>query len=323
MSFSHFRVGLLYSPPRDWTDIDVGQIREDFSQVANLGFDLVHISLPWEFLWPAPQRASQVAVGKTIALLDAAGARDLSVVISLFAGTPSYVQGRSPWADATALRAQACQLDYVTNRLKDHPAAFVWELGCAHDDAWGPPNSDEAWLWGHTVCLEFRRHSAQPIWLTLASASRLWRELASFVDVAGVALPPEIPQYTGDPGKALFPAFSCVIAATLAKMPTYAVMQPGNLLIGSLGTTPETTLRSLREVGAVALFLPCPTILKTGPLAHVALKIANFHKRRRLPLNEVKMLSEAEISELGDDRTARVSDLFEAFAKRMTAALSV
>lgn len=312
MPFSHFRIGLDYVPPRGWADFDVLGVAADFAFVADLGLDLVRVTLPWEFLCPTPERASQVAMGKLLALLDTAAGRGLAVVPALFEGVPAYLEGRSPWTDAVALRTQVRQAHQVGERFGGHPAVAAWDFGAAPDLHWPEAGPDDAWLWAQVACAEFRRAVPQPVILALAGDAAPWPDVRDHVDFAAVvpARGPGVGRWPHDP---LVPAFRAALASNLAGRPAVAIGVDPEAPDAPAATYYRDALEALWRAGTVAAFPSHGRLCREGGVRPHAEDLASFARERR-PLQEVPGHIKADRDRFRADPEGTLKALFHEFA---------
>lgn len=62
---------------------DVGEVRDELSHIADIGFDFVRLALPWEVLQPSATRIRPALLNRLLLLLDAAEAAQLNVQLTL------------------------------------------------------------------------------------------------------------------------------------------------------------------------------------------------------------------------------------------------
>lgn len=156
-----FLLGVNYWPRRKamgwWARFDLGEVREEFALIRELGLDLVRVFLLWDDFQPAPETVAPAALDHLRQTADAAAERGLRLDITFFTGhmsgpnwpprwllgtpgvstpRPIVVQGRrlagpyrNPFSDPPALAAERRLLDAVVGALKDHPAVALWNLG--------------------------------------------------------------------------------------------------------------------------------------------------------------------------------------------------
>jgi endo-1,4-beta-mannosidase len=177
-----FLLGVNYWPRRKamywWSDFDAGEVREEFSLIAELGMQVVRIFLLWDDWQPTPDSVSSACLKHLITVADIAAEYGLQLDVTFFTGHmsgPNWAPGwlrdehgpapshhlrqlvsggqvvpgayRNPFHDAVAIGAEKLLLSTVVKALKDHPAIWMWNLGNEPDlFAW--PNdaaSGQAW----------------------------------------------------------------------------------------------------------------------------------------------------------------------------------
>ncbi len=314
MPFARFRVGLDYAPPRGWADFDAVGLGADLDLCADLGIDLVRIALPWDFLGPSPERASQVAMGKLLASLDAAHARKIEVMPAILAGKPPYLADREPWDDPYALRVQIRHLRQLGERFRSHPAIVAWDLGATPDRAWGPPAPDAAWLWAHAICAEWKRLVPRsPLVVAFRDGAGPWDDLREHLDYAGVALDPAAPAAFGRwPQDPLVPAFRAALAAQASGRPVIvtAYDMPGE---APAGTYHREALEAAWKAGAIAMFASFGALRFEGGMRPHSDDLAAYARQRR-PIQPVPAHVNVDRERFQADPEAALKASFHAFA---------
>jgi endo-1,4-beta-mannosidase len=93
-------LGIGYLPtqtgPRFWRQFDAGEIREDFSHIAELGLEAVRVPLFWHDFQPGVDRIAPRMLDRFGAFLDIAADHHLKVVAGLWAG---FWDGALWWPD--------------------------------------------------------------------------------------------------------------------------------------------------------------------------------------------------------------------------------
>ncbi|MGC9358716.1 MAG: glycoside hydrolase 5 family protein, partial [Anaerolineae bacterium] len=177
-----FILGVNYWPRRKamywWSDFDAGEVRKEFSVIAELGLHLVRIFLLWEDWQPAPNAVNGEALDNLETVCDIAADLGLELDVTFFVGHmsgPSWVPGWmlhhhepvpdhvrqvvsdgravdagyvNPYTDLLAQRASEILLQGVVSRLKDHPGVGMWNLGNEPDLFARPPAAamGQAWV---------------------------------------------------------------------------------------------------------------------------------------------------------------------------------
>ncbi len=313
MAFAHFRIGLNYEPPRGWADFDAQGLARDFAFIADLGIDLVRAAIPWEFLCPTPDRASQVGMGKLLSTLDAAAARNLQVIPAVLEGTPGYLAGRSPWDDAAVIRIQVRQLRQIGERFGGHQAIAAWDLGAVPDRHWAGLSADAAWLWAHVVCGEFRRAVPQPLMVTFAREAAPWPHIRDHIDFAGVAVDPAGATVGRWPHDPLVPAFSAVVASTLSGRPAFATDLDPQGPEEPSATYYREALEALWRAGAAGAFASHARLRRQPDTRSHAADLAHFARDCR-PLQPVPDGVRVDPEQFQADPTGALRALFHEFA---------
>lgn len=179
MLVARFRLGINYWPRSSamyaWERFDLGEIREDFARVAELGFDLVRFFLSWEAFAPEPATIDGAAIARLGAIMDALADRGLQAMPTLFCGHMSGVNWLPPWtldprtphgrfrtiaggttspygigdfyADPRLLQAQLLLARRAGESLRDHPALLAWDIGNEFSNLREPASPADAAQW--------------------------------------------------------------------------------------------------------------------------------------------------------------------------------
>ncbi len=138
-----FSLGLNYWPRCTslamWRDFDPGEVRDDFARIAALGLDTVRIFLLWDDFQPEPGAVAAVMLERLATVADAAHAAGLRAVPVLCCGQLAGNVRLPAWARASRgvrdlysgpmLDAQLAFARAVGERLREHPAVRVWDIG--------------------------------------------------------------------------------------------------------------------------------------------------------------------------------------------------
>lgn len=178
-----FVLGVNYWPRRKamgwWTRFDLGEVRDEFDLVADLGLDVVRVFLLWDDWQPRPDEVSTACLAHLGQVLDTAAERGLGVDVTFFTGHmsgPNWAPGwllrdgppdpgptprtvvsgghrvarayRNPFRDPVALQAAERLLRAVVERFRDHPGVWLWNLGNEPDlFAWpATPAAGRTWV---------------------------------------------------------------------------------------------------------------------------------------------------------------------------------
>ena len=129
-----FSIGVTYWPRRKgpllWAELDRGEVRDEFQQLAAIGLNTLRLPLHWEEFQPRPERVSTTALRALEHMLDLASDTALRVVPELLpvavAGAihiPAWTTAASFAADMT-LATKFGPLVIVRN---EHRPPLVWE----------------------------------------------------------------------------------------------------------------------------------------------------------------------------------------------------
>ncbi len=179
MTNQPFMGAVLYTPARQkqhgWQEIDWAVVRDQFSQLAELGVRQVVLRPPWGQLQPRPQRIDRVSMANLERCLDAAQAAKLNAMVALLGVTAwgaftlpewhnnpdvvGWLQGRTTQPVAT--QGAAVIIDGRWQRL--HSAN---------------PFTTEAWQQAHHLLIQtvmgyFASHSAISHWMLAEGWSQL------------------------------------------------------------------------------------------------------------------------------------------------------
>lgn len=184
-----FVMGVNYWPRRKamywWKEFDVGEVRDEFAEIAALGARVVRIFPLWEDFQPEPWSISSQQLDNLARVMDAADAAELRVMPALFNGNMSGVfwlprwaltdgartipalqvvgsgysnrQPRDLFGDAFMLRAELLLVRVMVSTFAAHPALFGWDLANELDEVRNPRSYDAGWLWSYLLCEEVRK----------------------------------------------------------------------------------------------------------------------------------------------------------------------
>ncbi len=162
-----------------WQRFDLGEMREDFARIRELGFDIVRFFLTWEAFAPERQRIEVRALRRFESVLDALADAQLLAMPTLFCGHMSGVNWLPPWtldpsqphgrfrtytdgalspygigdfyADEELLAAQRLLAQSVAECATRHPAVFAWDLGNEFSNLREPATPQDAAAWSGIV----------------------------------------------------------------------------------------------------------------------------------------------------------------------------
>ncbi len=202
-----FVLGVNYWPRRKamywWRDFDDGEVREEFAIIRDIGMKVVRIFLLWDDFQPQPDSVHPDRLKHLEAVCDIAEAHGLGLDVTFFTGHMSgpnwaprwlldanaprpskwlkqlvsdakVVSGsyRNPFHDPIALSAERLLLRTVVERLHQHPAIWMWNLGNEPDlFAWPKTQQDgRAWVREMTQLIK-EIDTVHPVTCGLHSAS--------------------------------------------------------------------------------------------------------------------------------------------------------
>lgn len=180
-----FLLGINYWPRKKavywWENFDAGEVREEFSQIRDIGITHVRFFLLWESFQPTPTTVSSRSLRDLRKVCDIAAELGLKLQPTFFTGHMSGPNWTPPWLvdPKTPRRAderQLCSLQNavgypntiyntytepfviaaedlllrtVCGELKDHPAIWGYSLGNEPDLFCKPPNAQVGRQWIH------------------------------------------------------------------------------------------------------------------------------------------------------------------------------
>jgi endo-1,4-beta-mannosidase len=191
---ARFLLGVNYWPRTSamamWSRFDAGEVDEDFAHIAALGFDVVRFFLRWEAFQPGPDEISEDALHKFETLIERAGARGLRVMPTLFCGHMSGINWMPEWTLETRevdsrfrivtsegvtrraiadfytgelLEAQRTFVRALGERVRDHPAILVWDLGNEFSNMRAPASPHDAEHWSAALTHDLFESSNLPV----------------------------------------------------------------------------------------------------------------------------------------------------------------
>lgn len=258
-----FTLGVNYWPRRKamywWSNFDLGEVREEFSVIRELGLKVVRIFLLWEDFQPEPDLVSQEALKNLVTVADIAAENGLGLDVTFFTGhmsgpnwSPRWLLGgklpyeggygwirdvvcegkttdqgyRNMFHDEMALDAERLLLKTVVSRLKDHPGIWMWNLG-NEPDLFAFPNSSEegaAWV-KEMVGIIKEIDSKHPVTIGLHGASLNFDngfrvdKIYKHTDIAVMHSYPMYTPWARQPLDPDFVPFTCALTAALAGKP--------------------------------------------------------------------------------------------------------
>lgn len=257
-----FILGVNYWPRRKamywWSDFDAGEVREEFSVIAELGMKVVRIFLLWDDWQPTPDAVAPDCLKHIVTVADIAAENSLGLDITFFTGhmsgpnwSPRWLHDpqaappsphlrqlvsqakvvpgayRNPFHDTTALDASRLLLATVVDLLKDHPAVWMWNLGNEPDLFAWPESAAAGRAWTREMTSLIRdKDSQRPVTLGLHSASLLEdnglriNDVFAEVDTAVMHSYPMYMPFLDNPLDPNWVPFTCALVSALCGKPT-------------------------------------------------------------------------------------------------------
>jgi endo-1,4-beta-mannosidase len=163
-----------------WQRLDLGEIAEDMARIKALGLNVVRFFLMWEAFQPEPNAMNGETLRQFDAVMERITEAGLHAMPTLFCGHMSGVNWLPAWtldpnaisqrfrtiareriseygigdfyADPELLRAQVYFARRVGERLRDHPALFLWDIGNEFSNLREPATPRDAADWSARLC---------------------------------------------------------------------------------------------------------------------------------------------------------------------------
>jgi endo-1,4-beta-mannosidase len=151
-----------------WEEFDIGEVREDMTHIADLGFDVVRVFTRTKDFLPAATTVDATMIARLLEVVRAAADAGLMVVPTLIvlnmSGTiwwPDWMvdaEGRAAdlFSDPTIVRAQALLAHTCALALAANVAIRGFDLANEIDDAQLPRSRGAANAWGSTLASTIR-----------------------------------------------------------------------------------------------------------------------------------------------------------------------
>jgi endo-1,4-beta-mannosidase len=258
-----FELGVNYWPRRSamymWRELDIGEVREEMAQIADIGFDVVRLFTLGQDFMPKPLCVAGDMVAKLVRVVRAAKDAGLRIVPTLvvinMSGKfwwPEWMldaQGRPGdlFSDPTILRTQAMLVETCARALGGDDSIRAFDLANEIDDAQRPRTRDAGWLWASLLANTIRRVApGTPIQIGVHLLS-LTTENYIRVDDAGEIADEDLmhayPLYYGGARSFLDPElvpFSCALTAELSGRGRRPLMQEFGLCTAPRGSPGQT-----------------------------------------------------------------------------------
>lgn len=242
-----------------WEEFDLGEVREEMMQIADLGFDVVRVfALTKDFL-PQPLTVAAGMVANLVEVVRAAKDAGLKVVPTLvvinMSGKfwwPAWMldaRGRPAdlFSDPTILRSQSLLVETCARALSGDHAIRAFDLANEIDDAQRPRTRDAGWLWASLLANTVRRVApGTPIQIGAHLPSLTTENYMRVDDIGEIAdddLMHAYPLYCNVARSFLDPElvpFSCALTAGLAGRGRHPLMQEFGLCTAPPGAPGQT-----------------------------------------------------------------------------------
>lgn len=258
-----FELGINYWPRRRamymWREFDLGEVREDMSRIADIGFDVVRVFALTEDFLPGPTTVAADKVTQLVRVTEAAKDAGLRVVPTLIVVSmsgriwwPSWMLNadgtpRDLFSDPAILRAQALLVDTCARALAGDEAIRAFDLANEIDDAQRPRSREAARLWASQLANTIRRAApGTPIQIGAHLPSLTTDNNMRVDDIAGVAdedVMHAYPLYYEGARSFLDPElvpFSCALTSRLSARGRPTLMQEFGLCTAAPGAAGHT-----------------------------------------------------------------------------------
>jgi endo-1,4-beta-mannosidase len=258
-----FELGVNYWPRRSamymWRELDIGEVREEMAQIANIGFDVVRLFTLGQDFMPKPLCVAGDMVANLVHVVRAAKDAGLKIVPTLvvinMSGKfwwPEWMldaQGRPGdlFSDPTILRTQAMLVETCARALGGDDSIRAFDLANEIDDAQRPRTRDAGWLWASLLANTIRRVApGTPIQIGVHLLSLTTENYIRVDDVGEIAdedLMHAYPLYYDGARSFLDPElvpFSCALTAELSGRGRRPLMQEFGLCTAPRGSPGQT-----------------------------------------------------------------------------------
>jgi endo-1,4-beta-mannosidase len=242
-----------------WRDFDLGEVRDDFAQIADIGFDVVRVfALTQDFL-TGPRGVAAPMIDRLVDVAGAARDAGLAIVPTLVvlnmsgqiwwpawmldaAGRPADL-----FTEPALLRSQARLVDHCARALAGDTSVRALDLSNEIDDAQRPRSRDAGWLWASLLANTVRRAApGVPVQIGAHLPSLTTQNNMRLDDLAEVAdedIMHAYPLYCDVARSFLDPElvpFSCALTAALAGTGRRPLMQEFGLCTAPPGAPGQT-----------------------------------------------------------------------------------
>jgi endo-1,4-beta-mannosidase len=258
-----FELGINYWPRQRamymWRDFDLGEVREDMSRIADMGFDVVRLLTLTEDFLPAPMTVDPRMVRRLVDVVRAAKDAGVRVVPTLIVvnmsgriwwpkwmldsrGTP-----RDLYADPLLMESQVLLVETCARALAGDDTIRAFDVANEIDDALRPRTRKAGRRWAATMADAIRRGApGVPVQIGTHLPSLAASNNMRVDDLAGVAdedVMHAYPLYSDVARSFLDPElvpFSCALTAGLSGMGRRTLMQEFGLCTAAPGSVGQT-----------------------------------------------------------------------------------
>ena len=242
-----------------WRELDIGEVREEMAQIANIGFDVVRLFTLGQDFMPKPLCVAGNMVANLVQVVRAAKDAGLKIVPTLVVINMSGKFWWPEWmldaqcrpgdlfSDPTILRTQAMLVETCARALGGDDSIRAFDLANEIDDAQRPRTRDAGWLWASLLANTIRRVApGTPIQIGAHLPSLTTENYMRVDDVGEIAdedLMHAYPLYYDGARSFLDPElvpFSCALTAELSGRGRRPLMQEFGLCTAPRGSPGET-----------------------------------------------------------------------------------
>lgn len=168
-----FELGINYWPRRRamymWRDFDLGEVREDMAQIADIGFDVVRLLTLTEDFLPGPRTIDARMIDRLVSVVMAARDAGLRVVPTLLVINmsgriwwPKWMLNatgapRDLYVDAEILESQELLVESCARALAGDDAIRAFDVANEIDDALRPSERAAGVQWARVMAAAIRR----------------------------------------------------------------------------------------------------------------------------------------------------------------------
>ncbi len=258
-----FELGINYWPRRRamymWRDFDLGEVREDMSRIADIGFDVVRLLTLTEDFLPEPMTIDPRMVARLVDVARAAKDAGVRVVPTLIVLNMSgriwwpkwmldpHGAPRDLFSDPTLVESQVLLVESCARALAGDDTIRAFDVANEIDDALRPRTREAGRRWATAMANAIRRGApGVPVQIGTHLPSLAGRNNMRVDDLAGIAdedVMHAYPLYSDVARSFLDPElvpFSCALTAGLSGTGRRTLMQEFGLCTAPPGKAGET-----------------------------------------------------------------------------------